>query len=75
METKTITIRVTPDAARAYELAAPDDRRRLEALLSLKLSEIRRSKRSLEEIMEETSRKAQERGLTPGLLESMLDEQ
>ncbi len=39
METKAITIRVSPDAARVYELAAPDDQRRLEALLSLKLSE------------------------------------
>lgn len=75
METKTITIRVSPDAARAYELAGPDDQRRLEALLSLKLSEVRRSKRSLEEIMNETSRKAQERGMTPELLESMLNEE
>jgi hypothetical protein len=75
METKTITIRVSPDAARAYELAAPDDQRRLEALLSLKLSEVRRSKRTLEEIVRETSRKAQERGMTPELLESMLNEQ
>ena len=75
METRTITIRVSPDAARAYEQAAPDDQRRLEALLSLKLSEIRRSKRSLEEIMNETSLKAQERGMTPELLESMLNEQ
>ena len=75
METKTITIRVSPDAARAYELAAPGDQRRLEALLSLKLSEIKRSKRSLEDIMKETSRKVQDRGLTPALLESMLNEQ
>ena len=74
METRAITIRVSPGAARTYEQAAPGDRRRLEALLSLKLSEVRRSRRSLEEIMAETSRKAQERGMTPELLESMVNE-
>ena len=74
METTAITIRVSPGAARTYEQAAPDDQRRLEALLSLKLSEVRRARRSLEEIMAETSRRAQERGMTAELLESMVNE-
>lgn len=75
MDTKSITIRVSPDAARAYELAAPGDRRKLEALLSLKLSEVSRARKPLEQIMDEVSRKARERGLTPGMLESLLDDQ
>jgi hypothetical protein len=74
METKTITIHVSPEAARAYETATPEQQRKLNALLSLKLTEVARAKRPLEEIMSEISRKAQERGLTPEILESILNE-
>ena len=74
METKTITIRVSPEAAYAYETASPEQQRKLAALLSLKLIEVARAKRPLEEIMSEISRKAQERGLTPEILKSILNE-
>ena len=74
MEAKPITIRVTEEAARTYETASPEEQRKLDALLSLKLSEIRRTGKSLEEIMSEISRKAQERGMTPEILESILNE-
>jgi len=74
METKTITIRVSPEAASTYETASAAQRRKLDALLSLKLSELGRDKRPLETIMSELSRKAQERGLTPEILRSILDE-
>lgn len=40
METRTIQIRVSAEAARAYESASEEDQRKLDALLSLKLSEI-----------------------------------
>jgi len=43
-------------------------------LLSLKLTEVARAPRPLEEIMDEISRKAQARGLTPEALESLLNE-
>jgi len=66
METKTITIHVSPEAASAYETASADQQRKLDALLSLKLGEVIRAKRPLEVIMSEISRKAQERGLTQG---------
>jgi hypothetical protein len=75
METKAITIRVSPEAASAYETAPAERRRKLDALLSLKLSEVTRAKRPLEVIMSEMSRNAQERGLTPEILESILNEQ
>jgi hypothetical protein len=75
METKTITIHVSPEAASVYETASADQQRKLDALLSLKLSEVTRAKRPLEVIMSEMSRKAQERGLTPEILESILNEQ
>lgn len=74
METKTITIRVSPEAAYAYQTASAEQQRKLDALLSLKLAEMARAKRPLEAIMSEISRKAQEGGLTPEILKSMLNE-
>jgi hypothetical protein len=75
MGTNSITIRVSPEAASAYETAPAEQQRKLDVLLSLKLPEVMRSNRPLEVIMTEMSRKAQERGLTPELLESILDKQ
>ena len=64
METQqTIRIRVSPEAAQTYESAPNEQQRKLDALLSLKLSEVNRGKRSLEEIMSHISRKAQQRGI------------
>lgn len=74
MTTQTITIRVSPEAARVYNAASAEQQRKLEALLSLKLTEVARTTRPLEEIMSEMSRKAQTRGLTPEILESLLNE-
>ena len=75
METKTITIRVNAEFARIFEAASEEQRRKLEALLSLKLSDATRSKKSLEEVMREISRNAQTRGLTPEILDSILNEE
>ena len=75
METKTITIRVNAEVARIFEAASEEQRRKLEALLSLKLSDVTRRKRTLEEVMGEISRKAQARGLTPEMLDSILTEE
>ncbi len=74
MQTQNITIRVSPEAARAYQKAPVGERRKLDTLLSLKLSEVARSSRPLERVMGEISRKAQERGLTPELLDELLNE-
>jgi hypothetical protein len=74
METRPITIRVDADAARAYEAATAEERRKLDALLSLKLTEAAREARPLEEVMSEISRRARERGLTPEILDRLLDE-
>ncbi|ODS31265.1 MAG: hypothetical protein SCARUB_03610 [Candidatus Scalindua rubra] len=75
MKTEEITIRVDEDAANAYRSASEEDRRKLDLLLSLRLSEATRSAGSLKDVMREISRKAQDRGLTPEILESILDEQ
>jgi hypothetical protein len=74
METKNITIRVNAEVARIFEAASGEQRRKLEALLSLKLGDATRSKRSLEEIMNEISRNAQAQGLTSEIVDSILDE-
>jgi hypothetical protein len=73
MQTEPITIRVDPAAARAFRAASDEERRKLEALLSLRLMEVARSKESLSEAMDEISRKAQERGLTPEILQVLTD--
>jgi len=73
METETITIRVSPEAARVYNTATAEQQRKLELLLSLKLTEVARAPRPLEEVMSEISRKAQARGFTPEILQSWLN--
>lgn len=75
METKVIRIRVSTEAAQAYEAASDAEQRKLNALLSLKLSDVGRAQRPLEVVMNEISRKAQERGMTSEILESILNEQ
>lgn len=78
MESKTINLRVSPDVAEAYESASDEEKRKLEALLSSRLREAVRHRgrgRSLEEIMDEMSRRAQERGLTQEKLDEILNEE
>ena len=74
MQTEEITIRVDPEAARAYRAASEQERRKLDLLLSIRLHEVLRPSGSLKERMRDISRKAQERGLTPEVLESILNE-
>jgi predicted phage gp36 major capsid-like protein len=75
METKTITIRVNAEIARMFEEASEEQRRKLEVLLSLKLGDVTRSQKSLEEVMSDISRNAQARGLTPEILDLILNDE
>lgn len=74
MEIEQITIQVDAEAARAYKSASAEDRRKLEALLSIRLSEVTRTRGSLTEIMNEISHKAELRGLKPEILKAILNE-
>lgn len=74
MKTKEITIRVNAEFARIFESVSEEEKRKMEVLLSLKLGEVTRQKKPLEEVMSEISRKAQERGLTPEILDSLLND-
>lgn len=69
----TITIPIDAEIAKLYAEAPEDIRRKLQLLLGLWLREFIVSPRSLQTIMDEISQKAQERGLTPEILESLLD--
>ncbi len=64
METRRTTIQVSPDAARVYESASEERRQKLDALLSLKLAEVERVKRTLEDALVDVSRRARESGPT-----------
>ena len=59
----TIRIRVDAEAARAFKALPEEDRRRLEAILSIRLREITHGGESLEDVMQEVSDKA--KALTP----------
>ncbi len=73
MTTTTITIPLDAETAKIYTEAPAEIRRKLQLLLGLWLREFTVSPRSLQSIMNEISQKAQERGLTPEILESRLN--
>jgi hypothetical protein len=68
----TISIHVDHDTARVFSAAPPEERRKLELLLSLRLRElIDQPPRALSEIMDEIGRQAESSGMTPELLDSL----
>lgn len=74
METQEITIRVPAEAARRYESASEETRRKLNALLGIWLSEAEQPTRPLEEIIRDASEQARRNGLTPEQLDEILNE-
>lgn len=69
-----ITVSVDLDVANAYRMVSDNDRRKLDLIINLRLRDARRSKSSLKDVLREISQKAQQRGLTPEILQSLLDE-
>ena len=73
MTTATISIEVDADAARAFSEASAEERRKLQLLLSLRLRELTASPaRPLKAVMDDIGARAEARGLTPEILESLL---
>ena len=70
-----ITIRVEPRAAAIYLSASDPERRKLDALLSLLLTEVAGQNRPLQEIIRDASREAAENGLTPEILQEILGDE
>ncbi len=68
-----ITIPLDPQTARAYESASPEEKRKIQALLSLWLRELAAGENlSLQQVLDEVGSKAKARGLTPEVLDSLL---
>lgn len=74
MTTETITIHVDPRAAEAFNKASDEERQKLEALLSLRLLEVVQTTEPLEQLMRRISANAQQRGLTPEILQDILND-
>lgn len=68
-----ITIPVDAETARVYQAASAEDQKKIRLLLRLRLRELADMPRSsLREIMDEIGAKAELRGLTPEILETLL---
>ena len=73
MLTTPITIEVDAVAAAAYAAATPEEQRKIQAMLSLRLQDLTGSPvKSLRKVIDTMSREAQESGLTPEILGSIL---
>ena len=72
LTTETITIQVTPEIAKVFRSASETERRKMELLLNLRLLEVTRAQKPLEQIMREISRSAKERGLTEEIFNDLL---
>ena len=73
METEEITIRVNPKIAREYRESSEAERQKINLLISFYLQVAKNDSRTLEEIMDEMSREAEKNGLTPEILEEILE--
>ena len=67
----TITIQVDEDIKKAFEGATPETQKQLSSILQLFLRENLHNK-TLTEVMAEISDRAQQRGLTPEILQEIL---
>jgi hypothetical protein len=76
MESEPITINVSPEAAKFYKSVDAEKRRKLDLLISYQLSGMNKpaSIEELEAVMDELGRQAEQNGLTPEILEEILDE-
>jgi hypothetical protein len=69
-----ITLSLDTQTARAYSSASPEDKKKIEALLSLWLRSLAAGEYpSFQVVLDKIGQKAEAQGLTPEILESMLD--
>jgi hypothetical protein len=69
-----VNVSLDNETAKIYQQASSADKKKMQVLLSLWLREFEKPSMTLEKLMDDVSRKAQERGLTPEILESMLND-
>ena len=76
MPAETISIEVDSETALVLPAAGTENRRKLDLLLSLRLRELTLNPpRAIQQIMDEVSRNAEERGLTPEILQTLLGDE
>jgi hypothetical protein len=73
MTVATINIKLDNEAAQIYTTASVENRKKIQLLLSFWLREFDMPSVSLADLMDQISEKAQRRGLTPEILETLLD--
>lgn len=72
----TISIPVDGITAQAYNHASVEDQRKIQLLLSLRMRELLSApSTTLRELMDDIGAKAEERGLTPEILETLLGDE
>ncbi len=70
-----IKIQIDSEAAEVYKSASSDEKKKIQILFSSWLKEIAlKDKSTLKQLMNEISDNAQDRGLTPEILETILSE-
>jgi len=74
MAVNRISVRVTPRTARFFSKATPVKRRKLEILIDLRLQQLSRKPADLATVMTAIGTKAKRKGLTPSLLNKLLDD-
>jgi hypothetical protein len=76
MSTEVITLEIDSEAAQAFKSVSAEEREKLQVLLGIWLKEYAKADTSsLKETMDEISRRAQSRGLTPKILKSTLNKE
>ena len=76
MSTEVITLEIDSEATQAFKSASPEARERVKVLLGLWLKKYAEADAfSLKEMLDELSQKAASSGLTPEILESILEEE
>ena len=71
---ETISIEVEPEIARAYQEANLMECKKMQIILNSSLKQFM-NRRSLEEIIQEMQSQAQANGLTPEILEKLLEDE
>lgn len=75
MSIANLTIQVSEEAAQAFARVSPEEQRKIQLLLDLRLRDLTDSslpKRSLQAVADEIGKNAAARGLTPEVVESLL---
>lgn len=76
MTPETISVEVDAETARAFSTTSAEDRRKLELLLGLRLRELTLNPpRSLQQVMDQIGRNAESLGLTPEVMQSLLNDE